>query len=82
VKDLVYRLSYTTGFVYRKYQYTVHKVFCGLQNIHKQPCGSYFLFQCPQNDLLEPRTTRKSNESHDLAQAFVPFVVKTQGVAA
>ena len=33
--DFVYRLSSTTSFVYRIFDFTIHKLLCDLQNIHK-----------------------------------------------
>lgn len=52
MKKLVYRLTYTTHLVYRETGVAVHKVVCGLQNIHKLACGSYFKIQHQQNRIL------------------------------
>lgn len=41
----VYRRTFSIAFVYRIFNIMIHKVLCGLQNIHKLFCGSYFAFQ-------------------------------------
>ena len=45
----VYRPASSNDFVYPYFGFTIHKLFCGLQNIHKLLCGYYFAFQYPQN---------------------------------
>jgi len=44
----VYRMAFTTYFVYREIINKIHKLFCGWQNSHKRLCGFSFLFQHSQ----------------------------------
>jgi len=41
----------TNPFVNIIFQLNSYKAVCGLQNIHKLFCGSWFSFQCPQSDV-------------------------------
>ena len=38
-------------FVAIHYEFSIHKLSCGLQDIHKFVCGSCFVFQYPQSRL-------------------------------
>ena len=49
MKLIVYRLTYSSLFVYRETIFIVRKFLCNVEHFHKLSCGWYSRFYHPQN---------------------------------
>lgn len=63
-------------FVDTECKYNIHKVICGVQNIHKRCCGAYFQLQYPQGRFSRLSCCSRLNS---LSVCSVYSVVKVGG---